>query len=124
MMLFSIIRFWAKGWIEKLYIDPVFHFKYYGFEWVTDLGSNIYLLFIICGLSSFFLILGLYYRAAIIIFFLSFTYIELIDKTTYLNHYYFVSVLSFLMCWLPAANYFSIDACRKGYGVQEVPKGK
>ena len=54
MMLFSIIRFWSKGWIEKLYIDPVFHFKYYGFEWVTDLGSNIYLLFIICGLSSFF----------------------------------------------------------------------
>ena len=30
------IRFWAKGWIEKLYIDPVFHFKYYGFEWVTE----------------------------------------------------------------------------------------
>ena len=122
MMLFSIIRFWYKGWIEKLYIDPVFHFKYYGFEWVTDLGSNIYLLFVICGLSSFFLILGLYYRAAIIIFFLSFTYIELIDKTTYLNHYYFVSILSLILCFIPANACFSLDNLRNKITYRSVPR--
>ena len=34
------------------------------------------------------------------------------DKTTYLNHYYFVSILSFLMIFLPAHTYFSVDANR------------
>ena len=97
MMLFSLIRFWLNGWIETLYIDPEFHFKYFGFSWVSDWGSYTYLLFIICGLSTIFITLGLFYRYAIAIFFLSFTYIELIDKTTYLNHYYFISVLSLLL---------------------------
>ena len=109
MMLFSLIRFWLNGWIETLYIDPEFHFKYFGFSWVSDWGSYTYLLFIICGLSTIFITLGLFYRYAIAIFFLSFTYIELIDKTTYLNHYYFISVLSLLLFFIPANAIFSID---------------
>ncbi len=32
------------------------------------------------------------------------------DKTTYLNHYYFISCLSFLLIFLPAHRYFSIEA--------------
>ena len=36
------------------------------------------------------------------------------DKTTYLNHYYFVSVLSLLLCFLPAGKYFSFDSIRAG----------
>ncbi|MGY8793481.1 MAG: HTTM domain-containing protein, partial [Gammaproteobacteria bacterium] len=71
-----------------------------------------YVLFFICGLSALFVALGLKYTWAIITFFLSFTYIELMDKTTYLNHYYFVSVLSFLLIFLPAGNYFSWDTFR------------
>jgi len=110
MMLFSLIRFWSNGWIETLYIDPNFHFKYFGFSWVSDWGSYTYLLFIICGLSTIFITLGLFYRYAIVIFFLSFTYIELIDKTTYLNHYYFISVLALLLLFIPANATFSIDS--------------
>ncbi|NBC58989.1 MAG: HTTM domain-containing protein, partial [Bacteroidetes bacterium] len=97
MMLISIVRFWSYGWIEKLYLKPQFHFSYYGFEWVKPIGDWTYFIFIICGLSAFFVALGLKYRLSIILFFLSFTYIELMDKTTYLNHYYFISILSFLM---------------------------
>ena len=33
MMIWSIIRFWYNGWIESLYLEPKFHFSYYGFEW-------------------------------------------------------------------------------------------
>jgi hypothetical protein len=46
-------------------------------------------------------------------FFLGFTYIELIDKTNYLNHYYFITLVSFLMALLPAGRYFSVDAWRR-----------
>jgi hypothetical protein len=109
LMFISIIRFWALGWIDKLYIQPHFFFSYYGFDWIKPLGDLTYILFFICGLSALFVALGLKYTWAIITFFLSFTYIELMDKTTYLNHYYFVSVLSFLLIFLPAGNYFSWD---------------
>ncbi|WP_424962895.1 HTTM domain-containing protein [Ekhidna sp.] len=114
MMFISIIRFWANGWIEKLYIEPTFFFSYYGFEWIKPIGNYTYLLFIICGISALAVALGYRYKVAIVTFFLSFTYIELMDKTTYLNHYYFVSILSFLMIFLPAQQYFSMDARRKG----------
>ena len=110
MMLWSIIRFWHNGWIESLYLEPQFHFSYYGFEWVKPLGNWTYLLFGLCGLAAICIALGYKYRIAIITFFLTFTYIELMDKTTYLNHYYFISVLSFLLIFIPANVYFSIDA--------------
>ena len=110
MMLLSIIRFWSYGWIEKLYIKPKFFFSYYGFEWVKPFGQYTYLLFVICALAAVFVALGYKYRLAIIIFFITFTYIELMDKTTYLNHYYFISLLSFLMIFLPANVYYSLDA--------------
>ena len=122
LMLFSIIRFWAKGWISELYIKPNFHFSYYNFEWVKPLGNYTYLLFIVCGLSALLVALGLKYRIAIITFFLSFTYIELMDKTTYLNHYYFVSILSFLLIFLPANAYFSLDNLVRKKSYRLVPK--
>ena len=110
MMFASMIRFWANGWIDKLYIKPTFFFSYYGFEWVKPVGNYTYLIFVICALASLFIAFGYKYRFAIILFFLSFTYIELMDKTNYLNHYYFVSVLSFLLIFLPANVQFSVDA--------------
>lgn len=123
MMLLSIVRFWANGWIEKLYLEPKFHFSYYGFEWVKPLGSITYLIFVICAISAIGIALGYKYRLSIIVFFLSFTYIELMDKTTYLNHYYFISALSFLMIFLPANAYFSIDGKRNPKkAFQLVPK--
>src|SRR6478609_5439216 len=86
MMLFSLIRFAGYGWIEKFYIKPQFHFTYYGFEWVKPIGSLTYVLFIICAVAALLVAIGYQYRLAIITFFLSFTYIEFMDKTTYLNH--------------------------------------
>lgn len=111
-MLISIFRFALNGWIQKLYIEPDFFFSYYGFEWVQPPGEWTYLIFVVCGFSAIFITLGYKYRFAVVTFFLSFTFIELMDKTTYLNHYYFISILSFLMIFLPANTYFSVDARR------------
>lgn len=116
-MLISVLRFWAMGWIEKLYLTPSFHFKYYGFEWVQPLGIYTYGLFVLAALAAIAVAVGYRYRLAIVLFFICFTYIELIDKTTYLNHYYFISILSLLLCFLPAGQYFSIDARRHGQPV-------
>ena len=105
-----------------MYIDPSFHFTFYGFEWVTPLGNYTYLLFFICGLAAFFVAIGYKYYMSIIIFFLSFTYIELMDKTTYLNHYYFVSILSFLMIFLPSNSSYSVDSYLQKKSFKYTPK--
>ena len=42
-------------------------------------------------------------------FFVLFTYVELLDKTFYLNHYYFVSLLSFLLVFLPLNARLALD---------------
>lgn len=110
MMVGSLLRFASYNWIEEFYIIPKFHFKYYGFSWVKTLGVYTYILFAIAVIAAFFVAIGYKYKIAIVTFFLSFTYIELIDKTTYLNHYYFVSVISFLLIFLPANCFFSVDA--------------
>jgi hypothetical protein len=122
MMLASIIRFWANGWIEKLYIVPKFFFSYDGFSWIQPLGNFTYVLFFICGLTALCIAFGFKYRLAIILFFLSFTYIELMDKSTYLNHYYFISVLSFFMIFLPANATFSLDAFINKKRYVQIPK--
>lgn len=122
LMLYSMVRFWSKNWIHTIYVEPKFHFKYYGFEWIQSLGTYTYVLFIICIICSILITLGLWYRLSIIVFFLSFTYIELIEKTTYLNHYYFVSLLSFILIFLPASSCFSIDSILKKKQYSQVPK--
>lgn len=122
MMLASIIRFWANGWIEKLYIAPNFFFSYDGFSWIQPLGNFTYVLFFICGLTALCIAFGFKYRLSIILFFLSFTYIELMDKSTYLNHYYFISVISFFMIFLPANATFSLDALIRKKRFVQIPK--
>ena len=118
LVMFSLARFMLNGWIESLYLQPDFHFSYYGFEWVKPIGVYTYLIFAICFLSALFVTIGYRYRYAIIILFLSFTYIELMDKTTYLNHYYLISCISFLMIFLPCASYFAFD-CRKNLKIPQ-----
>ena len=122
LMCYSIIRFWYKGWIEELYIKPEFHFSYYGFEWAKPIGEYTYIIFLLCFIASFFVMIGFKYRASIVLFFLSFTYIELMDKTTYLNHYYFISILSFLLIFLPANATFSIDNILNNKKFKNIPK--
>ena len=110
LVMFSLSRFALNGWIESLYLEPDFHFSYYGFSWVKPIGIYTYFIFLICFASALFVTIGYRYRYAIILFFLSFTYIELMDKTTYLNHYYLISCISFLMIFLPCASFFTIDS--------------
>ena len=114
IMAVSVLRFALKGWIDALYVRPTYHFTFYGFDWVAPLGEGgMYALYGVMGLAALGIMLGWRYRIAVAVFFLAFTYVELIDKANYLNHYYFVSVVSFLLFWVPAHRAFSLDVRRK-----------
>lgn len=112
-MLFSTLRYIYLGWIDTQLVDPLLHFSYYGFEWVKPLPRlGLYLVYTGLSIASIAIALGWYYRFFAVMFFIGFTYVELIDLTYYLNHYYFVSLISFLLIWVPANRYFSLDVRR------------
>jgi vitamin K-dependent gamma-carboxylase len=114
LMLMSVVRFVARGWVRELYLEPAFHFTYWGFDWVKPWpGWGMYVHFALMGLGALGICLGAFTRLSALIFFLTFTYAELIDKTAYLNHYYLVSLLSLLLVFVPAGAAFSIDARRR-----------
>lgn len=114
LMAAALTRFLAKGWVSELYTQPVFHFSYAGFGWVQALPDGLMQgLFVLLALLAVGVAIGLFYRVCIALFFLGFTYVELIDQTLYLNHYYLVSLLSAVMIFLPAHRAWSFDALRR-----------
>ena len=111
LMFVGTLRFIGQGWVDRLYVEPTYHFKYWGFEWVQVPGpTGLYLLYGGIALSALLVALGAFYRVAIIAFWCLFTYAELMDVTTYLNHYYFVSLQALILCFLSPHRAWSIDA--------------
>ena len=109
--LIAVVRFMANGWVSDVYIEPVHHLTYTGFGWVQPWPAwGMHLHFSLLGLASLGVALGYRYRLSIIAFSLLFTYVESIDQTTYLNHYYLVSLISFIMVFMPMARVASLDS--------------
>lgn len=113
VMCFSALRFLYFGWVESLYIQPDFFFSYWGMTWIKPFSPELMIFaYILIAISALGMALGAYFRFSSFLFLILFTYIELIDKTYYLNHYYFVSIFAFLMLISPAHRRFSIDSWR------------
>lgn len=127
VMATAMLRFLAKGWVDLFYHRPDYHFAYHGFAWVAPLpGLAMEALVIATGLAAVLMALGAWTRRSAAAFTLGFTWIELCDVSTYLNHYYLVSVLGLLFVLVPAGADWSIDAwlrCRRGLPAVTVREG-
>ena len=111
IMLWETYRYFTHGWIRRYFIETTVNFTYYGFSWVTPWpGSGMYVHFFVLGLAAACVMVGFLYRFAAPVLFLAFTYSFLLDQTRYLNHFYLVCLISFLMCFLPAERAFSVDS--------------
>lgn len=123
LALYSTLRFAAYGWIETLYIDPTLLFPFYGWEWLPRPSAmGMYALFAIMGVGALGTMLGWFYRWSIAAFWVCFTYVELLDRANYLNHYYFVTLVAAALILLPAAKMASIDVLRSPHkGKQAAP---
>jgi hypothetical protein len=123
LMLASTLRFVANGWVESLIIAPRFHFHYWGFAWIHPLPEAwmMYAVYGVMGSCAVGIAVGAWYRLSVAGFLLTFTYTELIDKTYYLNHYYFIILLAVLMVFLPLANEWSWDAYRSNRPSAAIP---
>ncbi len=111
ILFLSVVRFWAYGWIDEIYVAPAFHFTYFGFDWVKPWpGAGMYVHFGVMAAAAFALCIGLASRLSAAVFFVTFTYAELIEKASYLNHYDVVSLMSLLLAVVPCGAVFSVDA--------------
>ena len=111
MMFAGTLRFIASGWVDKQYVEPSFFFKYFGFEWVAVWPRTwLYVHFGALAALALMIALGLFYRASCALFFAGFAYVQLMDVTNYLNHYYLIVLLSGLMIFLPLGRTWSLDA--------------
>ncbi|MDQ3803584.1 MAG: HTTM domain-containing protein [Acidobacteriota bacterium] len=111
IMLWEAYRYFTYGRIGRYYIEPTFHFTYYGFGWVRPwAGDGMYLHFYALGLLAACILVGFCYRVAAALFFLGFTYVFLLDQTEYLNHFYLICLISFLLIFVPAERALSADA--------------
>ncbi len=111
VMLWEVFRYFEHGWISDYWIDPVFNFTFYGFEWLKPWpGDGMYFHFIAMGILSVCIMVGFKYRIATILFFFAFSYMFLLEQSRYLNHFYLISLVSFVLIFVPAHKAFSIDS--------------
>jgi vitamin K-dependent gamma-carboxylase len=111
IMIWEVWRYFSNGWIERYFIEPRFHFTFYGFGWVQPWpGDGMFWHFAVLGALAVCIMLGLAYRIVTPLFFLGFTYVFLLEQARYLNHFYFVSLLALLLSVVPAHRVWSVDA--------------
>ena len=114
IMVWEVCRYFAHGWIGSDFIEPVFHFTYLGFGWVKPwAGDGMYVHFAVLGVCAACIMVGFHYRIAAALFFVGFTHVFLIEAAYYLNHFYLICLLSFLMIFIPCERSLSIDAWRR-----------
>ncbi|TGN45261.1 hypothetical protein E4L95_19835 [Paracoccus liaowanqingii] len=106
-------RFITYDRVWRYWVAPDLHFTYGGFGWISPLPEPwIHVAWLMVGVSAVFVMLGLFYRVAIVVLTVTFGYFFLLDKAEYLNHFYLVLLLLFLLCVLPAHRALSLDAWR------------
>jgi len=83
-MCVSMARFIGFNWIDPYFVQPAFHFKYYGFAWVQPLpGPLMHVAFWVLAVLAACMTVGLFFRFAAWAFTLGFVYVQLIDVTLY-----------------------------------------
>ena len=98
----GIVRFVASGWIEILFGRPMFFFKYPGFGWLaTPSVSALYVVYGTLAVLALAIAAGWRLRLVALLFAIGFAYVELLDVTNYLNHYYLVVLLVLLLAAVP-----------------------
>jgi hypothetical protein len=110
-LAFSIWRFIAYGWIDAFFVRPKLFFKYWGFAWVQPLSASaLHALFWGLLVAALCVAAGLAFRLSSLLFALGLSYVQLLDVSTYLNHYYLAALLGLLLAASPANRCWSVDA--------------
>ena len=123
MIAWDAVRFWQFGWIDEYFVLPKWHFTYLYFDWVRPWpGPGMYIHFAVLFVLAVLVAVGLYYRAAVVLLFLAYTYVFLLEKSVYMNHYYLIALLCFLLIWMQPQRAFALDRRRRPDLPSTVPR--
>jgi uncharacterized membrane protein YphA (DoxX/SURF4 family) len=110
LVAYSSLRFLARGWVQRLYLEPAHHLTYPGFDWVRPLPSFwMHSMVIVLALLGLCIAAGVRTRLAAALFAVGFAYTELIDASLYLNHYWFVTLAALWLALIPTSGCASVD---------------
>lgn len=112
-LLIAIEAFGAifTGWIRRTLMEPEFTFNFIGFEFLQPLpGDGMIWYYAVMGIFGVFVMLGFKYRMSMIAYTIMWSGVYLMQKSSYNNHYYLLMLICFIMCFLPAHRWFSLDA--------------
>ncbi len=99
------------GWLRRTLVDTPFTFNFIGFDFLQQLqGDLMYFYFVLMGIFGVFVMLGYKYRFSMIAYAIMWTAVYLMQKSSYNNHYYLMMLLCWIMAFLPANRWFSLDA--------------
>ncbi|MGI9646492.1 MAG: HTTM domain-containing protein [Ilumatobacteraceae bacterium] len=114
IMAWEMWRFVDHGWIDRYYTDKELYFSYWPFTFVEPLPEPwIHLVFFATMAAALLVVSGLFYRVAAPAMFVGLAYIFLLERARYLNHFYLIVLIAFLLCFLPLNRSSSVDAWRK-----------
>jgi len=101
------------GWVKSNLVDVKFTFSHIGMEWLQPLpGNGMYYYFAVMGVLGLMVMIGFKYRLSIGLFTILWAGAYFMQKTSYNNHYYLLLLVCFIMLFLPAHRYASVDAER------------
>lgn len=103
----------ATGWVKKAFITPLYTFPFIDFSWLQPLpGDGMYYYYMIMGAAGVLIMLGLFYRPAILLYTIMWGGVYFMQKSNYNNHYYLLLLFLGIMCLVPAHKYASLDVKR------------
>lgn len=107
-------RYLAYGWVRTYYITPKVHFTYLYLDFVRPWpGEWMLAHYWLVSALALLVAAGVFYRAASILLFVSYTYVFLLEKSVYMNHHYLMLLIAFLLATMPAANAYSLKEFAK-----------
>ncbi len=99
------------GFVDDYYVKPTFHFHYVGFSFVQALPpQGMYAVFGLLTVAAALVSLGLFFRFSCWAFFILYSYVFLVEKACYNNHYYLICLLSLLLANTDANKIASVDS--------------
>lgn len=112
-MTWEIFYFYKIDFLKNFVFGPplLFNYEFLKLDPLSPLLMQILLGLLL--LSTILICIGLFYRIAIIYFFLIFSYFFLLDKGIYNNHLYLICLISFLMIFIDSDAMLSFKNFRK-----------
>jgi len=114
LLAYQFLYALITGNVYRDFIQPPFTFNYIGFDFLQPLpGNGMYYYVALMALFAIMVIFGAWYRISMFAFSLLWTALYLMQKSNYNNHYYLEILLCWIMVFMPADRYCSLDVKRK-----------